>query len=331
MFRFANPWFLVLAIPAIIVVERVLRRRWARPVATRFPDLRLVHALVPAGWRWRWRIPVVARGAAILLLCVAAARPQMGNREVEVESQGIDIVLALDVSGSMKAEDFRPRNRLFVAKQVAADFIKGRPQDRIGMVVFAGNAYMQCPLTLDHGILLEFLEQIDFNMMSVDGTAIGMAIASGANRLRDAPGKSRVMVLLTDGQNNAGTIDPVTAAQAAAAVGVRIHTVGVGTRGEALYPVDDPVFGRRYVRLSAEVDDASLTEIAHLTGGEYFRATDPEALAKIFAKIGEMETSRVKTHEYTEYSERAALFLWPALGLLVLELLLADVAWRRTA
>lgn len=327
MIRLAHPWALALVPVAALLLYLTLRRRLDRPATVLFPEVASAARLAPAHWRWRWRAPVLLRAAAILLLAVAAARPQRGQREVEVTSEGIDIVIALDVSGSMKAEDFQPHNRLYVAKEVARRFIEGRAPDRIGMVVFAGESFTQCPLTLDHGILLEFLDQIDFDMMP-DGTAIGMGIATATNRLRDAPGASKVVILLTDGKNNAGTVDPITAARAAAAVGVKIYTVAAGREGDAMFPVQDPLFGTRRVRLPSEIDEESLTQIASITGGRFYRATDSEALAQIFRTIGEMEKTRVETREYTEYSDRAPAFLWGALALMVAQLLLADVRWR---
>lgn len=327
MFRLAHPWALALVPAAALLLYVTLRGRFDRPATVRFPAVATVARLAPAGWRWRWRIPLILRAAAIMLLAIGAARPQRGQREVEVTSEGIDIVIALDVSGSMKAEDFKPHNRLHVAKEVARQFIQGRPQDRIGMVVFAGEAFTQCPLTLDHGILLEFLDQITFDMMP-DGTAIGMGIATATNRLRDAPGKSKVVILLTDGRNNAGTVDPITAARAAAAVGVRIYTVAAARDGDAVFPVQDPLFGTRYVRLPSEIDEESLTRIAAITGGRFYRATESAALAAIFETIGELEKTRVETREYTEFSDRAPVFLWSALGLMVVQLLLAEMRWR---
>jgi Ca-activated chloride channel family protein len=256
------------------------------------------------------------------------ARPQSGEKGEEILTEGVDIILAIDVSSSMKAEDFKPKNRLHVAKQVVADFIRGRKNDRLGMVVFAAKSFTQCPLTLDYGILLSFLDQIDIGMIE-DGTAIGMALATCVNRLRDSDAKSKVVILLTDGINNRGEIDPITAAKTAKAMGVKIYTIGAGKRGSALYPVDDPIFGRRYVRMPVEIDEETLQEIARLTGGRYYRATDGEALANIYREIGEMEKTEIKTKEYIRYTELFWYFLLPAMVLLGAEIVLANTRFRK--
>ncbi|MCP5113989.1 MAG: VWA domain-containing protein, partial [bacterium] len=203
----------------------------------------------------------------------ALARPQAGARGVNVSSEGVDIMIALDVSGSMQAIDLKPNNRLEAAKLVAADFIRGREADRLGMVVFAGVSFVQCPLTLDYAVLLSLMDEIKIGMME-DGTAIGMAIVNCVNRLKESEAESKVAILLTDGVNNAGTIDPATAAQVARTVGVRFYTIGVGKEGEALFPVNDPIFGQRFVRQQTEIDEEILQQIAAETGGRYFRATD---------------------------------------------------------
>jgi Ca-activated chloride channel family protein len=255
----------------------------------------------------------------------ALARPQTGAAKVEVKSEGIDIVLALDISGSMKAEDFKPNNRLTVAKEVARKFVEGRAGDRIGLVVFAGGAYTQCPLTMDYGILGSLIESVDFGNVP-DGTAIGMALATSINRLREATGKSRVVILLTDGQNNAGEIDPITAAEAARAMGVKVYTIGAGTNGPAQIPVDDAVFGRRYVTIDASVDEESLRKIADITGGTFFRATSPEALAAIYRNIDRMEKTEAETVEYVQYDE-----MGPLLALVAALLLAGGVVVGQTA
>jgi Ca-activated chloride channel family protein len=274
--------------------------------------------VVADGSRWLF-------AAAGVLLVAALARPQTGAARVEITSEGIDIVLALDISGSMKAEDFKPNNRLFVAKEVARRFVEGRTGDRIGLVVFAGGAYTQCPLTMDYGILTSLIEAVDFGNVP-DGTAIGMALATSVNRLREAQGKSRVVILLTDGQNNAGEIDPVTAAEAARALGVKVYTIGAGTDGPAQIPVDDPVFGRRYVTIDASVDEESLRTIAEITGGRFFRATSPEALAAIYRNIDRMEKTEAETVEYIQYDEKG-----PLLALIAALVLAGGVAVNQTA
>lgn len=317
-FRFAEPMFLLLllVIPAVWLWKLKPRKReptifyadassWASGATFR-PRLEKLFRVLPY--------------AAYALAVVALARPQSGTREVDIRSEGIDIVMAVDASGSMKAEDFKPNNRLFVAKEVAAQFVDGRQGDRIGIVVFAGEAFTQCPLTLDYGILKELIAAIDFGI-EPDGTAIGMAIANSVNRLRRSEAKSKVIILLTDGINNSGAIDPLTAAEAASALNIKIYTIGVGVEGEAPYPVDDPVFGRRYVRMPSDVDDEALGTIAERTGGLYFRATSPEALREIYARIDQLEKTKVETREYVDYSDLGpVLTVWGAV-LLTLTLL----------
>lgn len=319
MFRFGNPLaFLLLVLPA---AAAFLRARFGRGRDARilFPDGELLRkAALPAGWLGRHLLTMLSL-AAFLLLVVAAARPQAGHRRVEVDSEGVDIMIALDVSGSMRAEDFKPKNRLAVAKEVVRNFVAGRHSDRIGLVVFAGRAFLQCPPTLDYSVYSDLLSAVEIGMME-DGTAIGTALASAVNRLRDSKAKSRVVILVTDGVNNAGNIDPQTAARVAASMGIKVYAVGVGQPGgTAPFPVDDPFFGRRTVMMEAQLDEKMLTSIAQETHGEYFRATDPAALASIFARIGEMEKTKIESVEFTDYDEQAPLFLLPAIGLLLLE------------
>jgi Ca-activated chloride channel family protein len=249
------------------------------------------------------------------------ARPQSEHGLREITSQGVNILLALDVSGSMKAEDFRPRNRLYVAKRVIADFIGKREGDRIGLVVFAGKAFTQVPLTTDRAVLLAMLSRVQIGMLP-DGTAIGTGLATSLNHIKDVPAKSSVVVLLTDGVNNTGRLDPLTAADAARALGVRVYTVGVGTQGTAPFLVEDPIIGRRYVELPVTIDENVLRAIAVRTGGRYFRATDPRGLQRILDEIDHLEKTEIHVKESLNYEELYALFLTPAFALLALELAL---------
>lgn len=274
------------------------------------------------------RVLPVLRLLAMSLLVLALARPLFGETEEIVISEGIDIVLGLDISGSMRAEDFQPDNRLKVAKDVARRFIEGRKGDRIGLVVFASAAYTQCPLTTDYSVLLSMLGDVDFGDIK-DGTAIGSAVATGVNRLREADSSSRVMVLLTDGRSNSGTVDPITAARLAKAVGVRVHTIGAGSLDEAPFPVEDPIFGTRYVTMPVEIDEETLREVAGITGGSYFRAHDAGALAAIYQKIDAMEKTRIETKSYTDYSEFGGTLLLPALLLILLEMILGAGPLRK--
>jgi Ca-activated chloride channel family protein len=238
---------------------------------------------------------------ALVMAMVALARPQQGVRQTETETRGVDIMLAIDVSGSMKAEDFQPRNRLVVAKQAARDFVRQRAHDRVGLVAFAGTAFSQCPLTLDHQALEELLSALDFDTIEEDGTAIGMGLATAVSGLRESRTPSKVVVLLTDGSNNRGQVDPLTGAELARAYGVRVYTVLVGKGGMVPVPVNDPVFGRKTQMARVEVDETALREIAKRTGGRYFAATDPQALTEIYSQIDRLERAPIKAVSYREY------------------------------
>ncbi len=256
---------------------------------------------------------------------IAVARPRIAGRTEQSNSEGINIVIAFDISSSMLAEDFQPQNRLEVARDKVKQFVSLRGSDRIGIVAFSGEALTQVPLTTDYPVVLAAIDNLQPGQLE-DGTAIGTAIATAANRLRTAPGRSRVIVLLTDGVNNRGTIDPRTAAQAASAFGVKIYAIGVGTEGMAPVPVGRGVFGLRYENRPVEIDDALLTEVAQKTGGRYFRARDAAALQRITEEIDRLERTPVRTRVYTRFTE---LFRWP-LSIAVLALLfeLSLTAWR---
>ncbi|MCK5740383.1 VWA domain-containing protein, partial [bacterium] len=240
MTRFTNPEMLGLLIFVPVMIYWYIHRHRRMTGTVRFSNIGTAKQ-VQKSLRPKLRHSLfVLRIMAVILVVAALARPQSGKKEQEIITEGIDIILSMDVSSSMLAEDFKPKNRLEAAKVVAADFISGRSNDRIGLVVFAGKSFTQCPLTLDYGILLNFLEEIHIGMIE-DGTAIGMSIANCTNRLRESKAKSKVVILLTDGRNNRGELDPITAARAAEAMGIRMYTIGAGKKGEALYPVDDPV------------------------------------------------------------------------------------------
>ena len=256
MIQFADPIFLWLLLALPLVAYMMFRRR--REAAIKFSDITLLRNVRKSRRVKNRKVLQAFRLLALALLIIAMARPQAGKKTTEVSSEGIDIMLALDISGSMKAEDFKPMNRLVAAKEVIKEFVQGRQNDRIGLVIFSRQSFTQCPLTMDYGVLLNFLEQVDFGMIE-DGTAIGMGIANAVNRLRNSDAKSRIIILLTDGINNAGEIDPLTAADIAKTLGIRIYTIGAGKLGKALYPVDDPIFGRRYVQLENELDEKQLT------------------------------------------------------------------------
>lgn len=299
--RFVDPYFLLLLLLIPFLVFWYIRGRKGRGGTLRFSYLGFAKEVHRSSAERARHILFILRMVMLCLLILAFARPQSGIKGEEVITQGVDIILAMDISSSMLAEDIKP-NRVEAAKEVASAFVKGRQNDRIGMVVFAGEAYTQCPLTIDYGIILGFLDEIHVGMIE-DGTAIGMGLATAVNRLRNSEAKSKVIILLTDGENNRGEIDPVTAAQAAQAFDVRIYAIGAGTRGTAMYPVDDPFFGKRYVPMQVNIDEESLTKIADMTGGQYFRATDRKQLESIYQEIDEMEKTKISVNEYTRYSE----------------------------
>jgi len=328
MYRFADPYFLFLLLIVPVLVWRHLRQKTPRTVTLQYSNLEVAKTVGRSRWVGYRHILFGLRMLAVTALIVALARPQAGIREEKVTTEGIDIVLALDISSSMLAEDFKPKNRLEVAKLVAEEFVKGRQNDRIGMVVFAGQSYTQCPLTLDYGVLLQFIRDVKVGLIQ-DGTAIGMAIANAVNRLRASKAKSKVIILLTDGRNNAGELDPLTAAQIARAMGVRIYTIGAGSKGTALYPIYDPIFGKRYQRLPVEIDEDLLRQIAQITGGRYFRAVDRDSLEKVFNEIGKMEKTKIEVKEYTRYDELFPIFLALALIFFGLELVLANTKFRK--
>jgi Ca-activated chloride channel family protein len=264
---------------------------------------------------------------AVAGIIIALARPQSGLRGEEIKTEGIDIMLALDVSSSMLAEDIEP-NRVEAAKAVAADFVQGRRNDRIGLIVFSGKAYTQCPLTLDYGVLLELFDEMKVGMIE-DGTAVGMGLGLAVNRLRDSDAESKVIILLTDGRNNRGEIDPKTAAQLAASYDVRVYTIGAGKHGTARYPVDDPFLGRRYVQMRVDVDEEMLQEVAKLTGGHYFRATDRASLESIYEEIDELEKTEIEVTEFTTYSELFHFPLGFAIVVLLLEVIGVNTRFRK--
>jgi Ca-activated chloride channel family protein len=315
--HFANPWFFLLLTIVPLLIWRYLRRVRHGEGSLRFASTLALEGVKPS---WTIRVRHVLFGfkmLALVLTITALARPQEGVEEEEIFSEGVDIMIALDASGSMAAEDFEPRNRFYVAKLVASRFVEGLRYDRAGLVAFAAKAYTLCPLTLDYGVLLNSLNGIELGTIE-DGTAIGNALATCLNRLRQSKAKSRVIVLVTDGVNNRGEIQPIDAAEIARTLGVKIYTIGVGTTGIARFPVNDPVYGKIYSDLPVEIDEASLTRMAKITGGLYYRATDRPSLEKIFDDIGRLEKTKIKVKSYTHYNERFPVYLFPALGLAII-------------
>lgn len=326
MFRFEDAWVLGLLFLVPFAYWMAHRIRGGRASAIRFSAVDTVREAGAGVGRWIPRIPFLIRALALIAFIVALARPQTGSTTEEVTTQGIDIVMALDVSSSMYAEDLEP-NRLGAAKAVAQEFVAGRRNDRIGLVAFAGQAFTQAPLTLDHGVVGALIAELDVGMIE-DGTAVGMGLATAVKRLQASDAQSRVVILLTDGRSNAGAVGPSTAAQMAEALGVRVYTIGVGTRGTARVPYDDPVRGRQYAQMRVDVDEPTLEAIAERTGGRYFRATDNASLAAIYTEIDELERSEISVENYTQYAERFPTALAGGLLLLVLGALLSQTALR---
>ncbi len=325
MFRFAYPqaFFLLLLLPLVYLVVRGKGRE--RSVA--YSSLALIDAAGLSASAWKRYLKPVLRGLVLVLIVVAVARPQTGRSESTIETEGIDIILLLDTSSSMQAQDFKPRNRLHVAKEVVKKFIAKRKNDRIGLVVFSAQSITQCPLTLDYRILQDLVDRVAFGLLE-DGTAIGTGLATACNRLKDSKARSRVVILLTDGRNNMGIIAPVTAAEVALSLGIKVYTIGVGTKGAVPVPVDDPIFGRRTVPMEMELDEDTLKEIARITDGAYFRATASRELAEVYDKIDELEKTKIETKTFTSYTDRFSYFIVPALVLLLIQVGLAESALR---
>ena len=312
--HFADSWFFLLLVLIPVLIRRHVLRVRRGEGSLRFASTVSLEG-VPVPWTVRFHHALPGISLLALALCITAlARPQRGIEEEEILTEGVDIILALDASGSMAAEDFVPRNRLLVAKLVMRQFVEGLRHDRVGLVVFAGKAYTRCPLTLDYGVLLNVLDEIELGTIE-DGTAIGNALATCLNRLRESKAKSKVIILVTDGINNRGEVQPLDAAAMAQALGVKIYTVGIGSQGMARVPVQDPNYGRVYVDMRVEIDEASLTRIAETTGGLYYRATDKPSLEKIFQDIGRLEKTKIEVKAYTRHEEHFADFLAPALML----------------
>ena len=314
---FARPWLLLLLVA--LAAWWWMRRRRPAPAA-RYSDVTLPASAVRRAW---WvMLPPILRGFALVALILAAAGPRTGGDTVEVKQEGIAIVITIDISSSMLAEDFAPSNRLEVAKRQAVGFIRGRTADRIGLVAFAGEALTQVPVTLDYPVIEQAVMDLKIGTLE-DGTAIGSGLATAVNRLRRAPDKSKVILLLTDGENNKGLIDPRTAAATATAFGIKVYTIGVGTIGEAPIPTGRGLGGFRYELLPVRIDEPLLQEIAQKTGGRYFRAKDSEALSRIFRQIDVLEKTPIQVTRYTRYDETTRPLILLGLGALALELLLA--------
>ena len=319
--EFGAPWVLalLLLLPAWWWLRR--RRRPAAIIYSRVPTL----IRGPHAGRGIARMMFILRNVVLAGFIIALAQPRSGATSRQVTSQGIDIMIAFDISSSMLAEDFQPRNRIEVARDLVRKFIGLRNTDRLGLVAFSGEALTQVPLTTDYPVMMAAVQNLQPGQLE-DGTAIGTAIATAANRLRRSPGKSRVILLLTDGENNRGSIDPRTAGRAAQAFGIKIYAIGVGSMGMARVPVGRGIGGLRFEYQPVQIDDQLLTEIATATGGRYFRATDAAALERILEQIDRLERSPVQTRSYTRFTEQ---YEWPlALALIALAAELALLAWK---
>jgi Ca-activated chloride channel family protein len=323
---FANPHYLYLLLLLIpLIVWYVLRMR-KKQASLQVSALQAFDTPKATTWKIYLRhLPFVLRMISVTLVILVLARPQSTNRWENRSTEGIDIMLAIDISGSMLAEDLKP-NRLEAAKNVAASFINGRPDDNIGLVVFSGESFTQCPLTTDHAILLNLFKDIHQGMIE-DGTAIGLGLANAVSRIKDSQAKSRVIILLTDGSNNRGEIAPVTAAEIARTLGVRVYTIGVGTRGEAPHPFQTP-FGIKYQNVPVDIDEPALQQIATVTGGQYFRATDNASLKSIYQEIDQMEKTKINVQQYSKKQEEYKPLALLIFVLLLLELLLRNALLR---
>ncbi|MEX0928187.1 MAG: VWA domain-containing protein [Balneolales bacterium] len=326
--NWANPeWLWALLLLPLIggsLVWHYSRKKYANLI---FSDTGAMKDL-PGNWRshgfWATSLMQIL---AIMLIILALARPQQEDVTVERTMEGIDIMLVLDISSSMLAEDLQP-NRLDAVKQIAQEFVEARKSDRIGAVVFAREAVTICPLTLDHTMLRDMLDKVDIGIVR-DGTAIGMGFATAVNRIKDSDAESRVIVLLTDGENNAGEIDPITAGELAKAHGIRVYTIGASsTEATAPYPIDDPVYGRRYHNIKVDIDEEMMTRIAENTGGTYFRATDNQSLRQVYNEIDLLERSEVEEFRYTDHRDLYANFLFPGIFLIVLSVLSEKLFFR---
>ncbi len=325
--HFASPYFLWLAVLILPLTAYYVWRTMKGGAALRISSTEGV-ARAPKTLRyWLRHAPFVLRMTAFALLCVALARPQGIEESSRTNTEGIDIMLAIDVSGSMLARDFKP-DRITAAKEVAGEFIADRYGDRIGLVAFAGEAFTQSPLTTDQSTLQTLLSRIRSGLIE-DGTAIGNGLATAINRLRESEAKSKVIILLTDGVNNRGEIAPQTAAQIAKAQGIRVYTIGVGTQGMAPYPAVDMFGNMTFVKQKVEIDEKTLSKMASDTGGRYFRATDKTKLKAIYDEINRLEKSKVEVFEHITYHELFLSWLLVALGLLVVEFLMSHLVLRR--
>lgn len=323
MFRFANPlWLLLLVFPVWIFIGHFFKKK-KNEATVLFSDIRIFKRIGHSSGRFKRLVSLFILVEAVSLLIIAMARPQMGQTVNERSARGIDIILALDISSSMEAMDFHPQTRIEAAKDVVRDFVTLRKSDRIGLIVFAAQSFTLCPLTLDYDIVADFLERADESRLE-DGTAIGSAIATSVNRLRESDAKNKVVILLTDGMNNRGKIDPLTAARIAETFNIRIYTIGVGSEGKAPIRVDG-----RTVYAETHIDEVTLKEVSKITNGNYYRAKNTHELMGIYEEIDRLETSKIKYKEWVEYDEMYVAVMRIGFLLLVLSFILDRTFLRR--
>ena len=326
---FASPGYLFLLLLLVPIVGWYIWKLHGTQAAVQLSSTASLQQQPKSLRVWLIHVPFVLRVLLVILLSLALARPQLSNRWQSESTEGIDIMMALDISGTMLGEDLKP-NRLEAAKAVATDFVLSRPNDQIGLVVFAGESFTQCPLTTDHAVLVNLFQSVKFGMIE-DGTAIGLGLANAVNRMKDSPTKSKVVILLTDGSNNRGDIDPQTAAEIAKTFNIRVYAIGVGSYSkEVKVPIHTP-YGVQYGTMSSEFDETTLRTIAQMTGGEYFRATDNNSLRAIYSQIDQLEKTKIRVREYSKRTEHFAPFLMTALACLLLELLIRYFVLRTVA
>jgi Ca-activated chloride channel family protein len=327
-FQFASPWLLVLVLIIPLLATRYfLNKKATLPASIKYPKTSLMHGL-PTSWRVKMRpLGFILRMFAITLAILALARPQFVQGRETISGEGVEIALALDISGSMDSLDFEPSNRLDASKQVIGDFVAERQYDKLGLVVFASEAFNQSPLTLDHNMLNRSLDQVELatDLGIEDGTAIGLGIANAANMLANSDAESKVVILLTDGVNNSGQIDPLSAAEAAKALGIKVYTIGAARPGQVPVPVQGT---SQIVYQESTLDEGTLMQVADITGGMYFRAEDTSGLREIYNEINAMEKSTVEVQVFNHYTELALIFLVPAVLIILLEILLRNTIFR---
>lgn len=327
---FAQPYFLFLL--GLLPVLAWLRGKRGQQAAFLYSSVQLVKGITGLTRSRSGQFLARMRWLTLALFIIALARPQLGEGEAKVSASGIDIIVALDLSYSMASEDFEMNgqrvNRVTIAKDVLQKFIAKRPNDRIGLVAFAGRAYVASPPTLDHDFLTENLERLNLGVIE-DGTAIGSGLSTSLNRLRELRSKSKIVILMTDGQNNAGQVPPLTAAEAAQTLGVKVYTIGVGTRGMAPMPQTDPFGNKVYRNVPVDIDEKTLTGIAQRTGGKYYRADNADTLRAIYAEIDKLEKTEVEVKKHQYYREVFPWLVLPALWLLLLEMILSNTVWRK--